>query len=211
MYSAAPHPGPPAPGAASFGTNGQNGTATMGRPLGKRVRITELVVLFSVCGIFVSIAAPSYVSFQRRAHIHQLLASARTCRSELSRWIETSVNVPEVEVRAEPSAARPGTDTGDQRTGLLEAFARAFNEKHAPRVSGLSGKHLLVLEPSRTLPASCDKDGRIHVIPVPDPAGRTVGARLVVTDDRHSADPGHEGVLAIYEVQATRDIPYTAD
>jgi hypothetical protein len=62
-------------------------------------------------------------------------------------------------------------------------------------------KPLLVVERTGTPPGLCQRDGRIHIIPVEDRAKKGVGAKVVVTDENRMGGPNSDGILAVYDVE----------
>ena len=162
----------------------------------KGIRIIEIATVCAVLGILVSLAIPTLMRLQARSRVDHLLASARSCREELPRWLsDTLSNCP----AASDSTAQGGAESQSARD-LLEDYARIYNERFQQK--NLSGeKPLLVVEPSGTLPIYCRRDGRIHLIPHADPTLETVGAKVVVTDEDRKGGPAYDGILAVYSVE----------
>jgi hypothetical protein len=145
-------------------------------------------------------AIPTYIDLQKRSRIEHLLASARSCREELPRWLSSTVSKEPLESDAKGEGnGVAGARALDPR-GLLEDYARIhFEQFQRERIIGQ--EPLLVVEPTGTRPAFCRKDGRIHIIPFVDPAEESVGAKVVVTDENKTSGPNYDGILAVYNVK----------
>jgi hypothetical protein len=153
------------------------------------IRIIEVATVCAVLGILVSLAIPALMQMQARSRVDHLLASARSCREDLPRWLSDTLS-------SRPVAANSGTGSRD----LLEDFARIYNERFQEK--NLPGeKPLLVVEPLGTPPVYCSRDGRIHLIPCEDPAEEGIGATLVVTHEDRKGGPAYNGILAVYSVE----------
>jgi len=162
----------------------------------RRLRIIEIATVCAVLGILVSLAIPTLMGMQARSRVDHLLASARSCREELPRWLSNTLSSHPV---ASDSTAQGGAESQSARD-LLEDYARIYNERFQQK--NLPGeKPILVVEPSGTLPIYCRKDGRVHLIPFVDPALESVGAMVVVTDEDRKGGPAYDGILAVYSVE----------
>ena len=169
----------------------------MGRKRIKGIRLSEFAVLLGVMGILASIAIPTYVDIQRRSRIEHLLASARSCREELPGWLSNSVSSEPV-VSGLNAETQDDLETLDAR-GILEDYARIWNQRHQQRYPAEAGP-LLVVERTGTPPGICRRDGRIHLIPVVDPTLEGIGAKVVVTGEKRTGRPGYRGILAVYNI-----------
>lgn len=162
--------------------------------------LSEFVVILAVAGIFVSIAIPSYIRIQRSSRIEELLETATSCGEDLSLWLFTAVSNEPLESDAGGVASgEAGARARDPRD-ILEDYAR-FHFERFQRENPPGQEPLLVVEPMGTPPAACSRDGRIHIIPVVDPAMEGIGAKVVVTDENTIGGPNHDGVLAVYNVK----------
>jgi hypothetical protein len=136
------------------------------------------------------------MQMQARSRVDHLLASARSCREELPRWLSHTLS-------SHPSAsdaADQGRAEAETARDLLENYARIYNERFQQK--NLPGeKPILVIEPSGTLPVYCSRDGRIRLIPCADPALERVGATVAVTDEDRAGGPARDGILAVHNVR----------
>jgi type II secretory pathway pseudopilin PulG len=160
------------------------------------IRIIEIATVCAVLGILVSLAIPTLMRMQARSRVDHLLASARSCREELPRWLSDTLS-------SHPAASEV-TDQGGAEAqsarDLLENYARIYNER-LEQMNLPGEKPLLVVEPSGTLPVYCRRDARIHLIPFVDSAQESVGATVVVTDQDRRGGPACDGILAVYNVE----------
>ena len=165
----------------------------MGR---KRIRLIDIATACAVLGIFASLAIPSYLQMQARGRVDRLIESARSCGQELSGWISSSAATDLTDSGAGDEA---DIEAGNAR-GILEAYARMYNK----RVKGAgvsSAGALLVVEPAGTQPPFCERDGKIHLIPLLDASPEGVGAKGVVTDENKIGGPHNDGILAVFEAK----------
>lgn len=164
------------------------------------IRVIEIATVAAVLGILASLAIPSFLRIQARSRVQSLLESARSCRQELPAWLSTSLSLaPDASSSETVDDATREPKTPDPRE-VIEDYVRIFNERF--QQGKLSGERpLLIVERTGTLPALCKRDGRIHIIPMADPAGQGVGAKVVVTDQDKLGGPNADGILAIYEVE----------
>jgi hypothetical protein len=162
----------------------------------RRIRILEIATVCAVLGILVSLAIPTLMRMQARSRVEHLLASARSCREDLPRWLSNTISSHPV---ASDVTDQGGVEAQSPRD-LLENYARIYNERFQQK-NLPEEKPLLVVEPSGTLPVYCRRDGRIHLIPSVDSALESVGATVVVTDEDRSGGPAYDGILAVYNVE----------
>lgn len=164
----------------------------------KSLRFLEVATVCAVLGILASLAIPSILQMQARSRLERLMAAARSCQEDLPHWIAASA--PNQAVASD--AEREGSEfpLPDARN-LLEDYARMRNDRFQ-RDNLASRGPLLVVEPTGTDPSYCRRDGRIHIIPLADPTLPSIGAKLVVTDERKIGGLGYEGILAVYHVEA---------
>jgi len=161
----------------------------------KGVRVIEIATVCAVLGILVSLAIPTLMQIQARSRVDDLLASARSCREELPRWLSSTLSN-----RPATSSTGQGTVEAPGARDLLEDYARIYNER-LQRKYPPGERPFLVVEPSGTLPIYCRRDGRIHLIPNLDPGLENVGATVVVTDEDRKGGPAYDGILAVYNVE----------
>ena len=162
----------------------------------KGIRIIEVATVCAVLGILVSLAIPTLMRMQARSRVDHLLASARSCREELPRWLSNTLSSRQV---ASDNTDQAGAEAQSARD-LLEDYARIYNERfQQEKLPG--GEPLLIVEPSGTLPIYCRRDGRIHLIPFVDSALQSVGATVVVTDEDRKGGPAYDGILAVHNVE----------
>ncbi len=162
----------------------------------KEVRVIEIATVCAVLGILVSLAVPTLMPMRARVRMDHLLASAKSCREELPRWLS---NTSSIRPAAPPESAGRAGAMAEHARRMLEEYARTCNERFARKRRPGSAPPLVV-EPAGTPPATCSRDGRIHLIPSVDPDGPKVGATLVVTDEGHNGGPASDGILAVYHV-----------
>ena len=181
---------------SSARTEGNMRQPTLSLERRKRIRIFEIATVCAVLGILVSLAIPTLMRMQARSRVDHLLASARSCREELPRWLSDTLSSRPV--------TSDGTGQGEaeaQRArDLLENYARFYNER-LEQMNLPGEKPLLVVEPSGTRPIYCRRDGRIHLIPFVDSAPESVGATVVITDEDRKGGPTCDGILAVYSVE----------
>jgi hypothetical protein len=162
----------------------------------RRIRIIEIATVCAVLGILVSLAIPTLMGMQARSRVDHLLASARSCREELPRWLSNTLSSHPVAADVTDQAGAEARSARD----LLENYARIYNGQFQQK--NLPGeKPILVVEPSGTLPIYCRKDGRVHLIPFVDSPLESVGATVVVTDENRRGGPACDGILAVYNVE----------
>jgi len=162
----------------------------------RRIRSIEIATVCAVLGILVSLAIPTLMRMQARSRVDHLLASARSCREELPRWLSNTLSSRPVT----SDVADQGGAEAQSARDLLENYARIYNGRFQQK--NLPGeKPILVVEPSGTLPIYCRKDGRVHLIPFVDSALESVGAKVVVTDEDRKGGPACDGILAVYSVE----------
>jgi hypothetical protein len=162
----------------------------------KGIRIIEIATVCAVLGILVSLAIPTVMRMQARSRVDHLLASARSCREELPRWLSSTLSSRPV---ASDGTGQGGAEARTARN-LLEDYARIYNERFQQK--RLPGQlPLLVVEPSGTLPIYCRRDGRIHLVPNVNPALESVSATVVVTEQDRKGGLAYDGILAVYSVE----------
>ncbi len=58
----------------------------------KGIRYVKIATVCAVLGILVSLAIPTLMRMQSRSRVDRLLASARSCREELPRWLSNTLS-----------------------------------------------------------------------------------------------------------------------
>jgi len=167
----------------------------------KGIRIIEIATIFAVLGILASLAIPSLFRMQARSRVDRLLASARSCREELPRWLSTTVSHEPQEADAGGEGSGEGETGAFDPRSIFEDYARIHNEGF--QLENTPGEEpLLVVEPAGTSPAVCRRDGRIHIIPFVYPTDQSIGAKVVVTDENRISGPNYDGILAVFSIRS---------
>jgi len=161
----------------------------------KGIRIIEIATVCAVLGILVSLAIPTLMRMHARSRVDSLLASAKSCREEIPRWLSNTLSSRPAE---SDTTVQGGVETHDARD-ILEDYARIYNERFQQKRLPGQGP-LLVVEPTGMLPVYCRRDGRIHLIPFVDSGLESVGAMVVVTDENRNGGLDYDGILAVYNV-----------
>lgn len=166
----------------------------------KGIRIIEIATVAAVLGILVSLAIPSFLRIQARSRVDSLLESARSCREELPRWLSNSISIEPDALNTDRVGNANGEALAFDPRGVLQDYARIYNGRS--QQGNLPGeKPLFVVERTGTAPDLCQRDGRIHIIPIVDPAIEGVAAKVVVTDENKIGGPNYDGILAVYDVE----------
>jgi type II secretory pathway pseudopilin PulG len=162
--------------------------------------LIEIATVCAVLGILVSLAVPSFMQMQARSRVEQLLASAKSCREELPRWLSKAAPNRQTVGSESTLDARDTDATSPDPRQILETYARLYNQRFLE--GALPGQTPpLVVEPTGTEPFFCRRDGRIHIIPLADPDLDRISATVVVTDENGFEGPDGDGILAVYSVK----------
>jgi hypothetical protein len=160
------------------------------------------MAMLCVLGLLTSLAVPIYNTWgQRRSRLEQLVASARACKAELPSWIESA---PKAAPRTAGEVQRDPSEDADYLY-QLELFVRSHNERFRVK-GGIDEDERIVVEPVHMRPAGCERDGRIHLIPIVNSGNEFLGATLVVTEPIEGDGGGYEdGIVDVQKVWMRQD------